>query len=258
MSVNPLKYKPPNISQRDILLAADGVDDCRVVSTTWLAGAATLGEIFVHPNGNPMGRRNLVALAKKARRSLGPSFATGPLNTTATTNMLRYLVPDAPTLTYISIPFEELRDYLRKGYSASLSGNPAHIKGDSPLKRAGNVGHEFGLWGEQNDRILVGDPYRPYSPRFGEWRPVKEVRQFAFKDSDRTVTACFVIPRGAWTREALLAVDMSKRLSNLRDTNRALRAELEQRPPTAIDVPAIKDKLTIAMNAQQEAWDLLS
>ena len=258
MTVNALKYRPPNISQRDTLLAADGVDDCRVVSTTLLALAATTGEIGVHPNGNPMGRRNLVALAKRARKSLGPAHASGPLNTTATSEMLQRLCSCSPYLRYQSPTFGELREALREGYSASLSGIPANIKGDSPLKRAGNVGHEFFLWGErENGDILVGDPFRPYSKRFGEWRPAKEVKQFAFKDDDRTLTAAFMLPRGAWTKEALLAKDKAKRLAEHRATIRDLQERLDAAEAPDIDVVALRNQLSIAMNAHQEAWDLL-
>lgn len=202
MTVEAKKYRPLPISQRDTLLAANGVDDCRAVAATYFAATATSGEILITPRGNQMGRRQRVALVKRARHSLGPALATGPLNTSHTTAMLRYLVPWAPTLYPADLTFPALKAKLQDGWCASLSGVPARIKGDSPLKRAGNVGHEFFLWGGNDDKVLVGDPYKPYSKRFGEWRPWREVRQFAYKDSDATLTGCFVVRRGSWTMAA--------------------------------------------------------
>jgi len=212
VSVDPLKYRPKPISQRDTLLARDGVDDCRAVAATYLADVATAGEVTTWPNGNQMGRRNRVALVKKARRALGSTAATGPLNTSHTTLMLRYLVPQAPLLRPADLKFWQLRNLLQSGYSASLSGNPADIKGSSPLKRAGNVGHEFFILKGGDKKCLVGDPYRPYRKRFGEWVPWSDVKQFAFRDSDNTLTACFVIKRGEWREAALVEDALTKRL----------------------------------------------
>ena len=259
MSVNPLKYKPPPISQRDTLLAKDGVDDCLVVSITQAAGSATLGEIFVWPNGNPMGRRNRTALAKRARKALGPSFTTGSLNIfTAGPSMLASLVPDAPSIRPVDITFPKLRELLRTGYCAVLAGNPSHIKVTSTLKRAGDIGHAVYLHEETDKGILGSDPFKPFSPRFGEWWSPTEVRQFAYKDSDKTLTGCFVIERGEWTREALTAKSKDRRIKALRGINDAQLEELAARPPMDFDVTSVKDKLAISMNYQQEAWDLLT
>jgi hypothetical protein len=235
MTVDAMRYRPLPISQRDTLLAANGVDDCRAVCATYLAATATSGEILITPRGNQMGRRQRTALVKRARRSLGPALATGGLPPSATTQMLRYLVPWAPTLLAADLTFPQLRAKLLDGHCASLSGNPGDIQGTSPLKRAGDVGHEMFLWGGTEVRCLVGDSYKPYSKRFGEWRPWSEVRQFAWKDSDRTLTACFVVKRGSWTMAAIADDDWEEierrrdaRIMQLRADLRAATEELEE------------------------------
>lgn len=233
MTATPAKYRPAPISQRDTLLARDGVDDCLVVSVTYLAASATLGELFVWPNGNQMGRRNRAALAKRARGALGPSFASGALNMPAAgPQMLKFLVPDAPALRTVGITMPTLREKLRGGWCAVLAGNPSHIKGASPLGRAGDVGHAIYLHREVNGRILVGDPYRPYSPRFGEWIPAEQVRQFAYRDDDKSLTACFIVQRGAWTQARLRNAALeqeAKHQAHIAERQRAMRKDIAEK-----------------------------
>ena len=64
--------------------------------------------------------------------------------------------------------------------------------------------------------ILVDDPYRPGGKQLrGEWIPAKQVRQFAFRDSDSSLTAVWVERYGAWTAESLARSRLSKRIDRI-------------------------------------------
>jgi hypothetical protein len=98
---------------------------------------------------------------------------------------------------------------------AVLAGNPAHIAGPSPLKRVGDVGHAVALLRARERRdglqILIDDPFRPGGKHLrGEWVAGKQVRQFAFRDRDDTLTAVWVERYGAWTAERLMAKRMDR------------------------------------------------
>ncbi len=116
--------------------------------------------------------------------------------------------PAYPTLRTDDIDFKALVALLGDRHIAVLAGNPSHIEGPSPLKRVGDVGHAIALLRARQRKdgleILVDDPFRPGGKHLrGEWIPGKQVRQFAFRDSDSTLTAVWVERYGAWTAESL-------------------------------------------------------
>jgi hypothetical protein len=136
---------------------------------------------------------------------------------------------------------------------------PARIRGDSPLKRAGDVGHELGLSGiRKRDGVLelaVDDPYRPggKDPRV-EWRPAKEVRRFAYRDSDQDLTAVITVRIGSWTAESLMRRQKDARISAIEadaaKTEARLRArikELEAAPPG--------DRTDLVAHARAAGWE---
>jgi hypothetical protein len=70
MPVSARLYLPPHVSQRWTALAADGVDDCRVIETQRLVHHATLGETCTTARGHEMSTQRLVRQAVQLRRSL--------------------------------------------------------------------------------------------------------------------------------------------------------------------------------------------
>jgi hypothetical protein len=134
--------------------------------------------------------------------------------------------------------------HLLDGHIAVLAGNPSHIQGQSPLKRAGDVGHAIALLRARQRKdgleILVDDPYRPGGKHLrGEWVPAKQVRQFAFRDRDDTLTAVWVERYGAWTAESIARRRLSQRIYRIEEeaasaaqqaerTERRLRARIRE------------------------------
>ena len=226
---DPANYLPPHTSQLATKLSVDGVDDCLVASTLALVNGASLGEATRTPQGNEPTSAALVRIAVRMRSKLDdPNIATheqqrGPLRASAAGRMVGLMWPAYPTLRTDDIDFKTLVALLQDQHLAVLAGNPSHIDGPSPLKRLGDVGHAIALlraW-ERKDgprESVVDDPYRPGGKQLrGEWIAAKQVRQFAFRDSDSTLTAVWVERYGAWTAERLMARQKDRRIDRIEE-----------------------------------------
>jgi hypothetical protein len=146
----------------------------------------------------------------------------GPLPASAASPMVALMWPAYPTLRTDDVEFKALVALLLDDHIAVLAGNPSHIQGPSPLKRVGDVGHAIALLRARQRKdgleILVDDPFRPGGKHLrGEWIPGKQVRQFAFRDSDSTLTAVWVERYGAWTAERLMARQEDRRIDRLQE-----------------------------------------
>jgi hypothetical protein len=264
---DPAKYLPPHTSQLATKLSADGVDDCLVCSTLALVNGASLGEAARTPAGHEPSTAALVRTAVRMRKKRDdPNTATkeqqrGPLPASAAGRMVGLLWPAYPTLRTNDIDFKTLVALLGDKHIAVLAGNPSHITGPSPLKRVGDVGHAIALLGARQRKdgleILVDDSYRPGGKQLrGEWIPAKQVRQFAFRDSDSTLTAVWVERYGASTAERLARRRLATRMDRIEEaaataarqaarTEQRLRAhiaELEKGGPVDC-TPAIAEAL---------------
>ena len=236
---DPGKHLPPHASQLATRLSADGVDDCLVCSTLALVNGASLGEATRTPAGHEPTTAALVRTAVRMRRKLDdPDTATreqqsGPLPASAAGRMVALMWPAYPTLRTDDIDFKALVALLLDRHIAVLAGNPAHIEGPSPLKRVGDVGHAIALLRARERRdglgILVDDPYRPGGKHLrGEWLPARQVRRFAFRDSDSTLTAVWVERYGAWTAERLIARRKDRRIDRIEESAAAAAREAER------------------------------
>ena len=222
------RYLPPHTSQLATKLSADGVDDCLVASILALVNGASLGEATRTPQGHEPSTAQLVRTAAQMRKSLDdPDTATheqqtGPLPASAAGRMVGLMWPAYPTLRTDELDFKTLVSLLQDRHIAVLAGNPAHIEGPSPLKRVGDVGHAIALLRARQRKdgleILVDDPYRPGGKQLrGEWLPARQVRQFAFRDSDAPLTAVWVERYGAWTAENLMARQKARRINRIEE-----------------------------------------
>ena len=200
---DPGRYLRPHTSQLATKLSADGVDDCLVASTLALVNGASLGEATRTPAGHEPSSAALVRTAVRLRKKLDdPNTATheqqvGPLPPSAAGRMVGLMWPAYPTLRTDDIDFKGLVAPLLGKHIAVLAGNPSHIDGPSPLKRVGDVGHAIALLRARQRKdgleLLVDDPYRPGGKQLrGEWIAARQVRQFAFRDSDSTLTAVWI------------------------------------------------------------------
>jgi hypothetical protein len=236
---DPGRYLPPHTSQLATKLSADGVDDCLVCSTLALVIGASLGEATRTPQGQEPTTAALVRTAVRMRRKLDdPDTETreqqsGALPASAAGRMVALMWPAYPTLRTDDVDFKSLVALLLDGHVAVLAGNPSHIQGPSPLKRVGDVGHAVALLRARERRdgleILVDDPYRPSGKHLrGEWIPGKQVRQFAFRDSDSTLTAVWVERYGAWTAERLMARQMERRIDRVEEAAATSTKEAER------------------------------
>jgi hypothetical protein len=225
---DPSRYLPPHTSQLATKLSSDGIDDCLVASILALVNGASLGEATRTPQGYEPSTAGLVRTAVRMRDKLDdPDTATkeeqrGPLPASAAGRMVALTWPAFPTLRTDDIDFKALVAHLLDGHIAVLAGNPAHIAGPSPLKRVGDVGHAIALLRarERKDglEILVDDPFRPGGKHLrGEWLPARQVRQFAFRDRDDTLTAVWVERYGAWTAERLMARQKERRIDRIEE-----------------------------------------
>jgi hypothetical protein len=147
--------------------------------------------------------------------------------------MVGLLWPAYPTLRTDDIDFKSLVALLLDKHIAVLAGNPSHIQGTSPLKRVGDVGHAISLLRARERRegleILVDDPFRPGGKhRHGEWIAGKQVRQFAFRDRDDTLTAVWVERYRAWTAERLMARQSDRRIDRIEEAAAAAAREAER------------------------------
>jgi hypothetical protein len=157
----------------------------------------------------------------------------GPLPVSGAGRMVALTWPAYPTLRTDDIDLKALVALLLDEHLAVLAGNPAHIEGPSPLKRVGDVGHAITLLRarERKDglEILVDDPFRPGGKHLrGEWLPARQVRQFAFRDSDSTLTAVWVERYGAWTAERLMARQKDGRIDRIEESAAAAAREAER------------------------------
>jgi hypothetical protein len=247
---DPRRYLPPHTSQLATKLSADGVDDCLVCSILALVNGASLGEATRTPAGHEPTTAQLVRTAVRMRDKLDdPDTAKkeqqrGPLPALAAGRMVALLWPAYPTLRTDDIDFKALVALLLDGHIAVLAGNPSHIQGPSLLKRVGDVGHAIALLRARERKagleILVDDPFRPGGKHLrGEWLPARQVRQFAFRDRDDTLTAVWVERFGAWTAENLARRRLGKRIDRTEEeaatvakqaarTEQRLRARIAQ------------------------------
>jgi len=223
---DPRKYLPPHTSQLATKLSADGVDDCLVCSILALVNGASLGEATRTPAGHEPTTAGLVRTAVRMRNKLDdPDTAAGeqqhgPLPPSAAGRMVASMWSAYPTLRTDDIDFRALVALILDGHIAVLAGNPSLIQGPSPLKRVGDVGHAIALLRarERKDglQILVDDPFRPGGKHLrGEWVPARHVRQFAFRDSDSTLTAVWVERYGAWTAERLMGRQKDRHIDRI-------------------------------------------
>jgi hypothetical protein len=236
---DPTRYLPPHTSQLATRLSADGVDDCLVASILALVNGASLGEATRTPAGQEPTTGGLVRTAVRMRKKLDdPDTATkeqqhGSLPASAAGRMVALMWPAYPTLRTDDIDFKTLVAMLLDGHLAVLAGNPSHIDGPSPLKRVGDVGHAIALLRARDCKtgleILVDDPFRPGGKHLrGEWIAAQQLRQFAFRDSDSTLTAVWVERYGAWTAERLTDKRMERRIDRLQEEAAAAAKEAER------------------------------
>ena len=146
--------------------------------------------------------------------------------------------PAYPTLRTDDLDFKTLVALLLDEHIAVLAGNPSHIEGPSPLKRVGDVGHAIALLRarERKDglEILVDDPFRPGGKHLrGEWIAARQVRQFAFRDRDDTLTAVWVERYGAWTAERLVARQKDRRIDRIEEEAAAAQRRRPSGPSSA-------------------------
>ena len=236
---DPRRYLPPHTSQLATKLSADGVDDCLVASILALVNGASLGEATRTPAGHEPTTAALVRTAVRMRNKLDdPDTATheqqrGPLPASAASRMVALMWPAYPTLRTDDIDFKTLVALLQDGHIAVLAGNPVHIQGPSPLKRVGDVGHAIALLRARQRKdgleVLVDDPFRQGGKHLrGEWVAARQVRQFAFRDRDDTLTAVWVERYGAWTAERLMARQMDPRIDRIEEAASAAAREAER------------------------------
>jgi hypothetical protein len=157
----------------------------------------------------------------------------GPLSASAAGRMVALTWPAYPTLRTDDLDFKALVALLLDGHLAVLAGNPSHIQGPSPLKRVGDAGHAIALLRalERKDGldILVDDPFRPGGKHLrGEWLAARQVRQFAFRDRDDTLTAVWVERYGGWTAERHMARQKDRRIDRLEEEAAAAAKEAER------------------------------
>lgn len=223
---DPARYLPPHTSQLATKLSREGVDDCLVCSTLALVNGASLGEATRTPAGREPTTAQLVRTAVRIRDKLDDPDTKvreqqhGPLPPSAAGRMVALMWPAYPTLRTDDLDFKALVALLLDDHIAVLAGNPSHIQGPSPLKRVGDVGHAIALLRARERKdglgILVDDPFRPGGKHLrGEWIAARQVRQFAFRDRDDTLTAVWVERYGAWTAERLMARQMERRLDRV-------------------------------------------
>jgi len=144
--------------------------------------------------------------------------------------------PACPTRRTDDVDFKTLVALLQDRHIAVLAGNPSQVEGPSPLKRVGDVGHAIALLHARQRKdgleILVDDPFRAGGNHLrGEWIAAKQVRHFAFRDSDSTLTAVWVERYGAWTAERLIARRKFRQLDRVKEAAAAAKqaARTEQR-----------------------------
>ena len=218
------RYRSPGVSQRGV---DSTLDDCAVVATIVGLAHATLGEHVTTREGREMTRPQLQALARRLRRTLGPSEATGGLGNDDQVAMVRHAGYPAPRL--LNLAFPEFKARLRARAAVySIGGDPARIKGPSPLKRC-DCAHEWAVaWDPDcgDDELIVYDGLRPSGPRQrGEVRPASEIRQMSFKDTDGDLAGVLEFPIGGWTREALTEDRLRDLLGNQRKKAKAAASE---------------------------------
>jgi hypothetical protein len=210
-----------------------------VASILALVNGASLGEATRTPQGHEPSTAALVRTAVRMRNTLDdPATASkeqqsGPLPASAAGRMVALMWSAYPTLRTDDIDFKGLVALLLDQHIAVLAGNPSHIDGPSPLKRVGDVGHAIAFLRARQRRdgleILVDDPIRPGGKHLrGGWIAAKQVREFAFRDSDSTLTAAWVERYGAWTAERLMARQKDRHIDRLEEEAAAAAREAKR------------------------------
>lgn len=236
-------YRAPFITQRGVDTT---LDDCAVVATIHGLAYATLGEYTTTPQGREMGKAQGQALARRMRRSLQPADADGLNNAQQQQMSVKAGFP-APKL--LSLRWSTFVADLKSRRSVySIGGNPARIKGSSPLKRC-DCAHEWLVaWDEAcgPDKLRVYDGLRPTRRingrevrTYGEVRPASEVRQMCFKD-DGSLSGVLEFPIGKWTAAELRAADIRQnklrplegKVTALQRTNKKLADKVKVRDIT--------------------------
>lgn len=215
MPVDPKRYRPPFLTQRGI---DSTLNDCRVVATLHGVAAASSGEAVTTPDGREMSQPTLRRLARKMLKAIDSLNQPGGLNSDDAKAMIDEVWPQYPAPAVVDITFADMVKDLRDGTASySVSGNPANIKGTSPVKRTA-VPHEFYIDRVRGERALVYDGMRQSGKEGrGEWVPLSDVRQFAFK-SDGAVVGTVRFPRGGWTRAALAVKTLRANVQRLTTT----------------------------------------
>lgn len=267
---DPKVYRAPHVNHRDTILAANGVDDCLVVSCLAFTNTATLGEATRSPAGHEPTQKQLTRFAKRMRSRLDDpdtaraEFQTGSLPPSAFAAMIGATWPALPPIGTRDINHRELIALVEDGHVAAIAINPSRIVGPSPLKRVGDVGHAVCIKAirtrEGSKQFLVDDPFRVGGKQpAGEWIPVEHIRQAAFRDSDGDLTAVWTVRIGSWQAERItsrrLTAEKEAIEATLTARVRKLRNELiECRETPAGDCePAIKAAVAEAKGAVVDA-----
>jgi len=269
MSTDPRVYLPPHVWQGAILLARDGVDDCLVCSTLALVNGASLGEVTRTAQGNEPAQAGLTRIAKKMRDRLDDpdtaraEFQTGSLPPAAAGAMVAAMWPHLPPLRPRDIDYAELVGRMDDGHVAVVAINPSRIVGPSPLHRVGDVGHAVALlrtrMRDGSRQLLVDDPFRKggKGPR-GEWVPARHIKQAAYRDSDRDLSAVWTVKYGAWTASALARREAAAEQAALETQVRRLRKERNEARTALADCQAAADPdcSVLVKNGRAAAWEV--
>lgn len=255
MTVDPALYRPPHCTQWNM----PPLDDCRVRATQMLVAAGTNGESVRFASGREYGAQALLRQAKRMRYGTPGVAAAGPLDTADARRMVAHEF--GFELSTPDLRLDQILDQLSEGFCFTLSGDPELIAAPSPLKRVSG-GHEYYVDRLSRDgtRVLVYDPWRNVSPdRRGEWRPVRELRQFsrAFRDPDGTVV-CTRVKKGAWREAALVKVELAETLASRRARINDLTARLERMQQQLLSIEADDDAIRVdALDAAIAALEAL-
>ena len=224
----PARYLPPHTSQLATKLSADGVDDCLVCSTLALVNGASLGEATRTPAGHePSTRRTRPDRRPHAQQARRPGHrypraaAWSPARlgrrSDGRTHVAR--LPDAPH-----------RRHRLQGARGAAPGPAPRRPRRQPQPHRGTLTPEAGRRRRPRHRAPAGptaegrarDPRRRPLPSGRQAPPrrvdaAKQVRQFAFRDSDSTLTAVWVERYGAWTAENLARRRLNKRIDRIEE-----------------------------------------
>ena len=196
MTVNPKLYIPPHITQRGI---DSTLDECSFCATLVNLACATSGEYVTTPYGREMNKASLQAKIRHMRNVIGDH--EGGITIDQRRELVKRLgfpTPERPNLS-IGQVVDRLKAHT---HTFSISGNPGDITGPSPVKRCDSA-HEWAVVDikrhDDDYDVRIFDPLRPGGVgNRGEWRPLKELRQFAYRDGAGVLTFLLAYPRGGW------------------------------------------------------------